>query len=102
MRIYTQTPFLMVPPRGVVVSPDCDRPAPRPPEPDMEDLKRRLLAAMVEEVNRMLGQWVSECEPVIVFRDGLQQGLAHAGDPENRVLVRSRLDTMEACVAALG
>lgn len=102
MRIYTQTPFRMVPPRGIVVLHDerDDLRAPQPvPPPDEEALKRRLLAAYADEVVRMLGLWVSECEPAVIYSEGVQRGLALAGTME--ILVPSRLSTLEACAAAV-
>lgn len=104
MRIYLETPLRPVMPRTPIVIPDerDDLRSPQPlPPADVEALKRRLLAAMVGEVNRMLSVWVSEREAVNVYREGLQLGLALAGDPNSRIVVRSRLDTVEACAAAL-
>lgn len=100
MRIYTETPLRLMPPRGVVIAPDWDRPAPRPPEPDLEVLKARLAEALRADLVRMLSRWVSECEPCIVNRwDGLRLGLALDGTAD--VVVPSGLATLEACLAAM-
>lgn len=101
MRWYSATPFRIVPPRGVVIHPDWDRPRRRAPLPDLEVLRTRLAAALRADLVRMLGLWVSECEPCIVNgADGTRLGLALDGTAE--VIVPSRLTTLEACAAAVG
>ncbi|MGN8091638.1 hypothetical protein [Methylobacterium sp. 22177] len=103
MRIYTETPLRLVPPRGVVIAPERDRPTPPAHRPDdVADVRSRLVAAFAVEVIRMLAGWVSECEPAIVHGlYGLMRGLALAGDPEARIVVPSRRSTLEACAAAI-
>ncbi|MFC6790767.1 hypothetical protein ACFQE0_14790 [Methylobacterium komagatae] len=102
MRIFTETPLRLVPPRGVVISPDWDRPPAAPRPDDVAALRARLVAAFAGETVRMLSAWVSECEPAVVHGpDGLMRGLALAGDPDARILVPSRLSTLEACAAAV-
>jgi|GEM_PF-1691026 len=103
MRIYTETPLRLVPPRGVVIAPDWDRPTPPAPRPeDVAALRARLVAAFAGETVRMLSAWVSELDPVVAHGpDGLLRGLALAGDLEARIVVPSRLSTLEACAAAV-
>ncbi len=91
-----------MPPRGVVIAPDWDRPPPAPQPEDVSAIRARLVAAIAAEVVRMLACWVSECEPAVVHGpDGLTRGLALAGDPASRILVASQLSTLEACAVAI-
>lgn len=101
MRIYTETPLLPAPPRmAMVIHPEWDAPPPRPPHAEFEDLQAKLVAAIIAEHLRMLGEWVSELEPSVVFgRDGLMLRLSRAGD--DRIVVPSRLATLDACLAVL-
>ena len=103
MRIYTETPLRLPLPQAVVIHPDWDRPKPPVTRPaDAEVVKARLVAALAAEAIRMMGAWVSELDPVIVYAPGGGQlGLAIAGDPEARIVVPSRLSTLDAIVAAV-
>ncbi|GAN47234.1 hypothetical protein ABID82_001705 [Methylobacterium sp. PvP062] len=101
MRIYPETPVRITLPQAVVIHPDWDRPTPPVTRPaDFEVVKARLVAALAAEVIRMLGAWVSELDPVVIYAPGGGQlGLSLAGDPEARIVVPSRLSTLDSIVA---
>jgi hypothetical protein len=101
LRIYTETPLRLPLPQAVVIHPDWDRPKPPVTRPaDIEVVKARLVAALAAEAIRMMGAWVSELNSVIVYAPGgFQLGLSLAGDPEARIVVPSRLSTLDSIVA---
>lgn len=103
MRIYKQTPFRLRPPRPMAIYHPEERPRPPVPAAPMEAMQRKLAAAIEAEVRRMLGLWVSECEPGLAWGpDGLL-GLTLAGDPGPAlIIVPSRLSTSAAITAVVG
>lgn len=102
MRIYTETPFRVAPPRGMAIYHPEERPRLPMPAAPMEAMRRKLAAAFEAEVRRMLGLWVSECEPGLAWGPEGLLGLTLAGDPSPaRIIVPPRMSTAEACAAAL-
>lgn len=102
MRIYTQTPFRLGPPRAMAIYHPEERPRLPVPAVPMEAMRRKLAAAFEAEIRRMLGLWVSECEAGLAWGPEGLLGLTLAGDPgPARILVPSRLNTAEACAAVL-
>lgn len=101
MRIYTETPVRLTLPQAMVIHPDWDRLKPPVTRPaDFEVVKALLVAAIAAEAIRMMGAWVSELDPVIVYAPGGSQlGLALAGDPEARIVVPSKFSTLDDIVA---
>lgn len=65
-------------------------------------MRRKLAAAFEAEVRRMLGLWVSECEPGLAWGPEGLLGLTLAGDPgPARIIVPSHMSTFEDCAAAM-
>ena len=103
MRFYTQTPFRVAPPRGMAIYHPEKRPRPPAPAASMEAIQRKLAAAFEAEVRRMLGLWVSECEPGLAWGPEGLLGLTLAGDPgPARIIVPSRPSTTAAVAALMG
>lgn len=102
MRIDTETPFRVAPPRGMAIYYREERPRATVPAATMEAMRRKLAAAFEAEIRRMLGLWVSECEPGLAWGPEGLLGLTLAGDPgPAHIIVPSRMSTAEACAAAL-
>lgn len=101
MRWYTQTPFRVAPPQGLAIHHPDERPRPPMPGAPMEAMQRKLATAIQAEIRRMLGFWVSECEPGLAWGPEGLLGLMLAGDPgPAHIIVPSRLSTA-AAVASL-
>ncbi|SFU93567.1 hypothetical protein SAMN02799631_03253 [Methylobacterium sp. 174MFSha1.1] len=100
-RLYTETSFRFAPPRPTAIWHPEEPPRPPVPAGAMEAMARKLAAAVEAEIHRMLGLWVSECEPTIAWGPEGLLGLALAGDPgPARILVPSRLATRADLLAA--